>query len=153
MKLSDLKATAIGAAIGAAAAVLFDRTSGRRRRAMARDRTTGVVRRGWKRAAREGRGVAAQGYGLTQRAAHLREQPKDHDDVTLARKVETVIFRPTDSPKGTVDVNVVDGVAYLRGEVPDQETVDRLVSDAAGVGGIRSVENLLHLPGRPVPAG
>jgi len=153
MKFRDLKATAVGAAIGATAAVLFARTSGRRRRAMARDRTTGVVRKGWKRVAQQGRGVAAQGYGLTQRATHLREQAKDHDDVTLARKVETAIFRAADAPKGSVDVNVVDGTVYLRGEVPDQQTLDRLVSDARGVGGIRDVESMLHLPGQPVPTG
>ena len=49
------------------------------------------------------------------------------DDVTLTRKVETEIFRPKGAPKGKVDVNAVDGVVWLRGEVKNQsaEQVDR----------------------------
>jgi hypothetical protein len=41
--------------------------------------------------------------------------------VTLARGVESEIFRPADAPKGKVSVNVAHGVVELRGEVlPEQ---------------------------------
>jgi osmotically-inducible protein OsmY len=88
---------------------------------------------------------------MKQKATHLREEPKDYDDVTLARKVETEIFRPEDAPKGSVNVNVEGGIVYLRGEVERPELIDDLVEKARNVQGVREVENLLHLPGTPAP--
>jgi hypothetical protein len=73
------------------------------------------------------------------------------DDVTLARKVETEIFRGADSPKGTVDVNVVDGVVWLRGQVERPERIKRLEAQVASIPEVRGVENLLHLPKTPAP--
>ena len=137
----------IGAAIGAALAYFFDPQNGKRRRSMTRDRTLAFIRRGGRRAGQ----YAAQAQGMKQKATHLHEERKDLDDVTLARKVETEIFRPADAPKGSVDVNVVDGVVQLRGEVDSPDLVDELVSTARSVQGVRDVENLLHLPGETAP--
>ena len=139
---------AIAAAIGALVAYLFDPENGKRRRNVTRDRVLATTRRS---ASGATRAVGAQASGLKQKATHLREEPKDFDDVTLARKVETEIFRPEDAPKGTVDVNVEDGVVYLRGEVERPELIDDLVEKARRVQGVRDVENLLHLPGTPAP--
>jgi osmotically-inducible protein OsmY len=75
----------------------------------------------------------------------------DADDVTLARKVETEIFRAPDAPKGDVSVDVQGGVAYLRGTVADDEWIQRLADDAKKVDGIKGVNNLLHRPGTPTP--
>jgi osmotically-inducible protein OsmY len=69
---------------------------------------------------------------------------KDYDDVTLARKVETELFRPADAPKGQVSVNVNDGVVELRGELADQKQIDELGANAKKVDGVRDVRNLLH---------
>jgi osmotically-inducible protein OsmY len=69
---------------------------------------------------------------------------KDYDDVTLARKVETELFRPADAPKGQVSVNVNDGVVELRGELPDQTQIDELGESARKIGGVKDVRNLLH---------
>jgi osmotically-inducible protein OsmY len=69
---------------------------------------------------------------------------KDYDDVTLARKVETELFRPADAPKGQVSVNVNDGVVELRGELADQQQIDELGESARRIGGVRDVRNLLH---------
>ena len=76
----------------------------------------------------------------------------DADDVTLARKVETEIFRDADAPKGQVSIDVQAGVAYLRGVVDDDAWIARLGDDAKKVDGIKGVENLLHRPGTPAPA-
>jgi osmotically-inducible protein OsmY len=72
------------------------------------------------------------------------------DDVSLARKVETHIFRPHDAPKGDVSVDVEAGVVYLRG-IADQPWRDRFGSTAREVPGVTGVKNLLHAPGTPTP--
>ena len=76
----------------------------------------------------------------------------DVDDVTLARKVETEIFRAPDAPKGDVSVDVQAGVANLRGEVADESWITKLADDAKKVDGIKGVNNLLHRPGTPAPS-
>jgi BON domain len=76
----------------------------------------------------------------------------DVDDATLARKVETEIFRPADAPKGQVSIDVQAGVVYLRGMVADEAWIERLGDDAKKVDGIKGVKNLLHRPGTPAPA-
>ena len=135
-------------AIGAALSYFFDPENGKRRRKTAADRLTALVRR---HGGRLVRGTVAETHALKQKATHLREEPKDYDDVTLARKVETEIFRPEDAPKGSVNVNVEGGIVYLRGEVERPELIDDLVEKARNVQGVREVENLLHLPGTPAP--
>ena len=44
--------------------------------------------------------------------------------MTLARKVESEIFRAADAPKGAVSVNAENGVVFLRGEVDKYTWVD-----------------------------
>jgi BON domain len=98
------------------------------------------------------RSVGNQAWGIFQDARHLGRKPKPGmDDVTLARKVETEIFRGRGAPKSTVNVNVVDGVVWLRGEVKRPEQVRRLEEKARSVPEVRGVENLLHLVKTPAP--
>jgi osmotically-inducible protein OsmY len=139
------------AALGAALAYFFDPQSGRRRRNVTRDRLAAFFRRGARKTERAGRAVAAEAHGLKQKATHLREEQKDFDDITLARKVETELFRPADAPKGSVNVNVENGVVYLRGEVEQLDLIEDLEKRARKVQGVRGVENLLHLPKTPAP--
>jgi osmotically-inducible protein OsmY len=147
-----MKVLALLAGIGAAIAYFFDPQNGARRRNMTRDRVLGFFRQGGRRAERAGRAVAAEAYGLKQKATHLREEEKPQpDDVTLARKVETELFRPADAPKGQVNVNVENGIVFLRGEVERPEIITDLEDRARKVQGVREVENLLHLPGTPSP--
>jgi osmotically-inducible protein OsmY len=72
---------------------------------------------------------------------------KDYDDVTLARKVESELFRPADVPKGSISVNVNDGVVELRGELSDQKQIDELGDTAKKIDGVKDVRNLLHTAG------
>lgn len=139
------------AALGAAAMWFFDPVQGRRRRAVTRDRVLAFFRRGARKTRGTGRAVAAKAYGLSQRAAHVREEPKDYDDATLKNKVETALFRKQDAPKGQVNVNAQNGVVQLRGEVGSPELIDELVERTREVQGVRDVENLLHLPGTAAP--
>jgi len=140
-----------GVALGSALAYFFDPQSGARRRNTTRDQVFAFFRRAGRKAGRAGRGVASEAYGVSQKVQHRQEEPKDFDDATLTRKVETEIFRPAEVPKGQINVNVENGVVVLRGEVDSWDMVDDLVGRARGVQGVRDVENLLHLPGQPAP--
>src|SRR2546430_9151768 len=142
---------AVGGALGALLAYFFDPNSGRRRRHALRDRAASFVRSGERHAARTGRGVAADAYGFSQKVRHLKEEPKDFDDTTLADKIRSEVFRDSDVPKGKVNVNVQGGIAQLRGEVPRAELIDELVEQTRRVQGVREVENLLHVPGTEAP--
>jgi osmotically-inducible protein OsmY len=139
------------AAIGAALVYFFDPQQGARRRAMARDRFFAFFRHRGREAARLGRAASSEAYGLKQKATHLREEPKDFDDQTLKAKIESEVFRPADTPKGDVNVNVENGVVYLRGEVERPELINDLESRVRRVQGVREVENLLHLPDTEAP--
>jgi hypothetical protein len=77
--------------------------------------------------------------------------PKDLDDVGLARKVETIIFRDDNVPKGHIDVNAANGVVWLRGQAKTPEMIKVLVRQCAAIPEVRQVENLLHLPKTPAP--
>ena len=151
-KKRGLRKFLFGGVLGTLGALFLDPQEGRRRRALLVDRTGALFRRTGRQAERAGRGVGARVYGMSQQVQHLQEKPKDFDDVTLARKVETEIFRDADAPKGQVDVNVQDGVVQLRGEVQSPELLNDLVEKARRVQGVRDVESLLHLPGTEAPA-
>lgn len=140
-----------GIGLGWLAAWFLDPQQGARRRNTSRDRTLASFRRLGRRSERAARGVAAQAYGLKQQATHLREEPKDYDDVTLAHKVETELFRPADVPKGQIVVNAENGKVVLRGEVESRDLIEQLVERARKVQGVSDVENLLHVPGEPAP--
>lgn len=89
-----------------------------------------------------------------QRAASQRRasrQPKDLDDVSITRKVETELFRSNDVDKGKIDVNTADGIVWLRGEAKNPEQVKELEAKAAAIPEVKRVENLLHLPKTPAP--
>ena len=135
-------------AFGAALSYFFDPDNGRRRRKVAADRLASLGRKHGKRAIK---GTVAHTTALKQKAAHRSEEPKPQpDDVTLARKVETEIFREPDVPKGKINVNAENGKIVLRGEVDSPELIDDLVSKARGVQGVQEVESLLHTPGESV---
>ena len=122
---------AFAGAIGAALAYFFDPDNGRKRREEAIKR----IAKRFRQAGRE--------------TEHEKPQP---DDVTLARKVESEIFRGADVPKGQINVNVEDGVVYLRGELEQPDLIEDLGAQARKVQGVRAVENLLHVPGEEAPA-
>ena len=142
---------AFGALLGAAIAYLFDPQSGRRRRALLRDKSAAYMRKSGRETARAGRAVAAEAYGVSQKAQHLKQEPKEYDDATLAQKVQSEIFRDADVPKGQINVNAEDGIVVLRGEVERPELRETLVERTRKVQGVRDVQNLMHLPGTPAP--
>jgi osmotically-inducible protein OsmY len=106
-----------------------------------------------KRGAAGARGKAQSKRPATRTRASARSKPapKPLDDVTIARKVESTIFRDIEVDKGKVDVNVAERVVWLRGEVESQDLINELEARATGVIEVRRVENLLHVPEAPAP--
>ncbi len=133
--MSRIATFILGAGIGAAASHFLDPDNGRRRRHQAVGKT---------------KGAAGKAKGAVATATPTIST--EFDDVSLARKVETEVFRDADAPKGEVSVDVQAGVAYLRGEVTDEAWIARLADEASKVDGIKGVENLLHPQGTPAPA-
>jgi osmotically-inducible protein OsmY len=144
--MTRLLTFAIGAAAGAAATHFLDS----RRRQEIRDQAVSKVRSGAGQAATTASYAASKAKGAVAEATPSRTG--DLDDVALAHKVETEIFRAPDAPKGAVSVDVQAGVASLRGEVADEQWITRLGEDAEKVDGVKAVNNLLHPPGTPAPA-
>jgi osmotically-inducible protein OsmY len=138
-----LRLLLVGALIGVALGRLFDPISGRRRRAELRGRSKKIIRQSARKSAR----LASYLQGRAQRAAHRHEQPKDFDDVTLADKIKSEVFRSAEVPKGQINVNVQEGLVQLRGEVPRPELIGDLEEQVRRIHGVRDVENLLHPPG------
>jgi osmotically-inducible protein OsmY len=141
-----------GALLGWLGAYFFDPRLGKRRRTVARDWTLARARRAVRRGERAERYALSRVTGKVRSVVHKREwRDSQPDDATLAHKVESIVFRDHDVPKGQISINAERGVVYLRGEVPDQSMLDTLVERTAEVRGVRRVENLLHLPGQDAP--
>lgn len=137
--------------LGALLMYFFDPQDGNRRRHLARDRGLAAVRRAGRRVRRFAGLVRASGRAVVAKATHLREEPKDLNDATLAQKVMSEVFRDPSLPKGDVNVNVERGRVVLRGQVDRPELIDELVRRVHAVAGVREVESLLHLPGTRAP--
>lgn len=132
---------ALGAAAGAAAARLLTPTNGRKAASAASTAASA--------ASTQAHHTANTVKGVAHSVTPHRHEPMD--DATLADRVRSEIFRDSHAPKSGVSIDVQAGVAYLRGEVPEQEWIDRFGKDAGKVTGIDGVKNLLHTPGTPTP--
>ena len=134
---------------GAALAYFLDPQSGRRRRHQTRDRLLSVARHGTKRGRKLVHHAGSDAAGTARRAAHALRRPAavELDDATLVDKVESIVFRKHDLPKGQININAENGVVYLRGQVESPELVDALEARVRKVRGVKGVENLLHTPG------
>jgi osmotically-inducible protein OsmY len=118
----------------------------RRRRNQTRDQLLSFARHGTKRARKLVSHAAADGAGTAKRAAHAIRRPEEVelDDTTLVDKVESIVFRKHDLPKGQININAENGVVFLRGQVENPELVETLETRVRKVRGVKDVENLLH---------
>ena len=136
--------------LGALIAYFFDPNNGHRRRALARERVPALFRRSSERVEHAGRAVTSEATAVKKKVQHRKEADKPQpDDVTLARKVETEIFRDDEVPKGQINVNAENGKVVLRGEVEKPAMIKDLEKRTRKVQGVREVENLLHTPSSP----
>jgi osmotically-inducible protein OsmY len=139
--------------LGALIAYFFDPDNGHRRRALARERIPALLRRSSERVEKTTQSVTSEAKATKAKVTHRKEAEKPQpDDVTLARKVETEIFRDDDVSKGQINVDAEDGKVVLRGEVEKPAMIKDLEKRTRKVQGVREVENLLHTPGSAAPA-
>jgi osmotically-inducible protein OsmY len=144
-----------GAAAGFAAAWFLDSNQGAQRRNQVRDQTLKYARRQKDAAAAQATRVAEQAKGATVKASPVGGPAPTEErlnDPGLQAKIESEAFRAADVPADRVSLNVEDGVAYLRGQLDDDEAIGRLVNAVREVDGVRDVQSLLHQPGEPAPA-
>jgi BON domain-containing protein len=141
-------AAGIAAASGAAIAYFLDPERGRARRAVTVDRLAATARRTARSAARTGRKLSSDANGWTHMVASIpaRRNRQPLDDATLAHKVETELFRDSDVPKATINVNAENGVIVVRGEVPSMDVARQIEIRVLRIDGVKEVHNLLHEP-------
>jgi osmotically-inducible protein OsmY len=73
------------------------------------------------------------------------------DDVGLAHKVESVLFRDPHVPKAKISINAEHGAVFLRGQIESADLIDDLVESVRKIPGVREVVSLLHPPGTEAP--
>jgi osmotically-inducible protein OsmY len=138
--------------LGAALTYFFNPQQGRRRREMVRDKIASFLNRGARESEQFASSASAQAEALKEKATSAKEELKPQpDDATLARNVETEIFRDPEVPKGQINVNAENGKVVLRGEVMEAELIADLEKRARSVQGVQEVENLLRTPGAEAP--
>lgn len=138
----------VGVVAGVALGVLLAPASGRRSRALVRDKLS--------KAGHEAGdlGVAAKkkAADISHRAAGLahdikekvKPSPDDADDATISDRVRTELGRlPAAGQLGRINVDVCEGVATLRGPVVDEATRAAVEAAVRGVKGVKAVKSTL----------
>lgn len=133
---------------GAALMYFFDPDRGHGRRVRARDKANAAMRRrakesrsSLKREMDREQGEMARGAGLGEFRPESQADLREH----LRKVITDAGYHPN------VNVDVVDGVASLRGEVANGSQMQELVELVGRVNGVVAVESYLHLPGTPAP--
>jgi osmotically-inducible protein OsmY len=127
-------------AAGAAAMYLLDPETGRRRRALVRERSGGAARDLEDSLRSAGRDAKNRMRGrVAETKSHLAGEPVDDD--MLNDRIHAKIGHLMDRP-GKVDVQVHGGHVVLSGEAPDDEAA-ALSRYIAGMQGVSDVENRL----------
>jgi len=68
------------------------------------------------------------------------------DDAEIVRSVRTKLVERRDLRANDLVVDVVNGVAYLSGDLRDRQTFGEIIDLTREVPGVRRVQSLLHLP-------
>jgi osmotically-inducible protein OsmY len=139
---------------GAIVAFLTDPARGRARRARLMDQGAAMVRRTGRHAERAARYAGATATGAMAAVSNATGPGGTGatDDVTLAARAETELFRDPSVPKGSININAERGTLVLRGQVPSEELRERLGREAEQIDGVWSVQNLLRVEGEEVGA-
>jgi osmotically-inducible protein OsmY len=72
--------------------------------------------------------------------------PEDQPDAMIAERVRQRLKERPDLETSNLMIDVVRGVAYLRGDLHDRGRFDEIVDMTGSVPGVRRVQSLLHIP-------
>jgi osmotically-inducible protein OsmY len=137
----------VAGATGAAIAYLTDPQRGKARRAQLADQGAAAVRHASREAERALHVVTSTAEGKLEALTQGGSRVAPTDDVTLRDRAESILFRSSKVPKGSINISAERGIIVLRGEVPDARMRNRLGREAEKIEGAWGVHNLLHLPG------
>jgi len=140
----------LAAAAGAAWAFLLDPARGRARRARLRDQTRSALRRDVGALERRARRQRGRLRGVAHRVSHRTTAPPDNDQV-LVDKVRSEVLGRHPTIAHQINIDAVDGLLTLRGEIDDTAAADDLLAAMRKVAGVHGVRSLLHGPGQPAP--
>lgn len=141
----------IGGAIGAALAYFLDPSRGASRRNKTVDQFGSKFGQASSSAASTAGYTAGQVQGvMRENVPHRRDNPNP-DDLTLRDRIESEIFRDPKTSRQEMNIDVVDGVVELRGELPSQSAIDDLIARVKNIPDVKGVTSYLHLPGTPAP--
>ncbi|SAI29318.1 BON domain [Bordetella ansorpii] len=135
---------AAAVAAGAAAMYFLDPDTGRRRRAVARDKAMSNYHNAGRYARAQGRHLANHVRGA---AAHIKGSPAPESDQQLEGRVRTRLGRLVSRP-ANIEVTVTDGSVYLGGRVPASEHAG-LVDAIMAVDGVFEVLDRMRVVGLP----
>lgn len=140
---------AVPGAIGAATAYFLDPDRGRSRRARAKDQAEAALRRRRREAEREANYARGVEEGA---AARARGQgvPSPVDEVAVVQVVKQALSALPAATEN-VTVEVVDGLATLRGQVLSLDDRSSIEAEVRRAPGVLDVQSFLHLPGEPAP--
>lgn len=145
----------IGIGIGAVAQYFADPERGRARRVKTRDMAAARVRRPVRQAEDLARMQTTmlrdRAEGLAHEATTSEADRVPDDDRALANKVRSEALGGDEWRPDTINVDAVDGVVTLRGELDSRERIERAERAVSEVPGVRRVDSFLHLPGEPAP--
>ena len=146
-------ALSVAAAVGALVQYFIDPTRGRTRRVRVKDQAFATVARPAKRLRRRAGQKATWLRDRARGTAHEMTTPRTapEDDRALTAKVRSEVLGDPRYGVYTVNVDAVEGVVSLRGQLRRPEEIRELVAAVAQVPGVREVENFLHLPGTTAP--
>lgn len=123
----------------------LDPDRGRARRARARDQLAARLRRR-RQEIEKGRRYAE---GVAEGVRHHGPEHRPADDQALVDRVKSQLGPAL--PLDRINLDALDGVIELRGEVESPARIEDVVRAVAGVPGVDGVTNLLHVPGTPAP--
>lgn len=143
-----------GAVAAASMAFMYyaDPVSGRRRRAIVRDRVSraghaaGRVPARVEKRGRFARGVARGIVHGTRTLFGADGHGDAADEEMLVARVRSEMFRDTGTRPGGINIDAYEGCVTLRGQLSSESEIRRLIAAAKAIEGVRSVRSYLHLP-------
>lgn len=137
-KWSLMGSAGVGAGLGAGLMYLLDPQGGRRRRALARDKTVSALKTGGNAALKTGKDLGNRTKGLVHDAGSLLHRGGEVDDQVLCDRVRSKLGRIASHP-ADIEVTALEGRVKLLGSVPVSEA-DKLLATVAKVKGVKDVD-------------